>query len=260
MAHSVKSPQAKVLQLCLLLLILAVSACGTPDYVVRPADDVETLSGDHIAVQMVDALGGMAAYQRVKRIEFSFVVNLFGKEVKRRFHVWDKEHHQAYIRFEHDDKSFEVWLRLDDKSGVVHADGKRLEPNDAAVFLKEAYAMWVNDTYWLVAPYKVLDDGTHRAFIEGKLRLSFAKNVGLTPGDVYFFELDDDNKPVMWSFYLESGTAADVSFGRPVAFDNVTFYLYREAAIGTFVFDDLHVHTRTQNDNRFVPLQKPLSK
>ncbi|MCP4498427.1 MAG: hypothetical protein GY822_00470 [Deltaproteobacteria bacterium] len=245
---------ARFLAPLLLSLAFLTSACGTPSHVYRPADDVEKLSGDKVATQMVDALGGMAAYDRVKQIEFSFVFTVFGKELTRRFHAWDKTRGFAYIRFFHDEEHYEAWVRLADKTGVVKVEGERLSDEEAKLILKEAYGMWVNDTYWFIAPYKVFDPGVDRAYVDGELRISFNKDIGLTPEDVYLFKFDDDNRPQDWTFYLQGEHSAKVEYKNPVVLNDVTLYLKRVTAFGEVNFESLRVLTDKTDDRRFTPL------
>ncbi|MGH9808004.1 MAG: hypothetical protein ACRD9W_12225, partial [Terriglobia bacterium] len=72
---------------------------------------------------------------------------------------------------------------------------------------KAAYARWVNDSYWLLAPLKLKDHGVNVADggtknMDGAqrevLRLSFGK-VGLTPKDQYNLYIDPQTK-LMTSF------------------------------------------------------------
>jgi hypothetical protein len=74
---------------------------------------------------------------------------------------------------------------------------------------KAAFARWTNDSYWLLAPLKVLDPGVKLSY-EGQkevggaqcetLRLSF-EGVGLTPGDQYVLYIDPQTKlPRAWDY------------------------------------------------------------
>ena len=69
---------------------------------------------------------------------------------------------------------------------------------------KAAYARWVNDSYWLIAPLKLKDRGVHvaqeaRKTMDGAecevLRLSFGQ-VGLTPNDQYRLYINPATKLV----------------------------------------------------------------
>ena len=61
-----------------------------------------------------------------------------------------------------------------------------------------------NDSFWLIAPHKVFDNGTKRQLIEEngqrKLLVTYSSG-GTTPGDSYLWELDENYKPIamkMW--------------------------------------------------------------
>ena len=79
---------------------------------------------------------------------------------------------------------------------------------------KAAYARWVNDSYWLMAPLKLRDKGVNLTAdgtkeMDGKkcevLRLSFGK-VGLTPNDQYNLYIDPKTKLVTsWDYMPEPG-------------------------------------------------------
>ncbi len=78
--------------------------------------------------------------------------------------------------------------------------------------MKNAYAAWINDTYWLLAPYKLRDPGVTLAHagqetVDGvaydKLHLSF-EGVGLTPGDQYWMYVHPETGLVdRWAYVLE---------------------------------------------------------
>jgi hypothetical protein len=73
---------------------------------------------------------------------------------------------------------------------------------------KAAYARWVNDSYWLIAPLKLKDPGvsvTYGGQQDGfdSLHLSFAK-VGLTPGDQYNLYIDPQTHLVRRWDYMPS--------------------------------------------------------
>ncbi len=77
---------------------------------------------------------------------------------------------------------------------------------------KAAFGRWTNDSYWLLAPLKVLDPGVKRTAEGTKqlgdtsydtLRLSF-QGVGLTPGDQYLLYIDPQTKLVRAWDYVPS--------------------------------------------------------
>src|SRR6185436_20813973 len=74
------------------------------------------------------------------------------------------------------------------------------------------YARWINDSYWLMLPLKLLDPGVVRTREEDRpwngktyqvLRLEFQK-VGLTPGDRYWLFIDPKTARIeRWEMVLE---------------------------------------------------------
>ena len=83
--------------------------------------------------------------------------------------------------------------------------------------VEAAYGRFINDTYWLLAPWKIFDPGVHLAYDGEKpcpgggvcdvLKLSF-ENVGLTPKDVYWLWITRDGRRMLqWQYVL--GGAAD---------------------------------------------------
>ena len=77
---------------------------------------------------------------------------------------------------------------------------------------QRANALWTNDSYWFLMPYKLLDPGVHLGY-EGvikdstgrfeKLSLNFTA-VGLTPGDRYWVFVDPNSHRVQrWEFILQ---------------------------------------------------------
>ncbi|MDQ6623179.1 MAG: hypothetical protein M3Y86_06805, partial [Verrucomicrobiota bacterium] len=113
---------------------------------------------------------------------------------------------------------------------------------------KAAFARWTNDSYWLLAPLKVLDPGVKLSYagtkeIDGAncemLHVSF-EQVGMTPGDQYVFYVDPATKflrswdympkpeTVMhgtWEKYQDEGglkLAMEHNFaGKTIRFENV---------------------------------------
>ena len=94
------------------------------------------------------------------------------------------------------------------------------------VYLQRGYEMWVNDSYWLVMPYKLKDSGVTLKYLredttqKGEradvIGLAF-EEVGVTPQNVYEVWIDTDSKLVtQWAFYPDS-SAQDPRFITPWA-------------------------------------------
>lgn len=227
-------------------------AQGAVDPFAAPATEEARAAGDRLALEMLAAHGGLARYEAVRLLSFDFVVHL-GERRARRHHDWDRHAGLAHVVETKDKKRVEAWLRLADKSGVVTVDGARV--TDAAERkerLERAYALWVNDTYWLCAPYKVMDPGVVRVAVGGDLRLSF-EGVGLTPGDAYLLHLDDKKRLAGWDFLLQSKDRGSFTWEEPREVFGTTFFLSRKSAAGTISFERFAASLEG-SDGVFAPL------
>ena len=176
-----------------LIVGLVIAFCAARSDLVRAAED----SGS--AGQLADAVwkaSGGGNWPNLKAIDFTFAVEKGGKTLVTVEHHWDVAAQTDRVRW----KGKDVTVNLADPG-----------TGEAA---KAAYARWVNDSYWLLAPLKLKDRGIHLAD-EGKkemdgaerevLRLSFDQ-VGLTPGDQYRLYIDPSTKLVAsWDYMPEPG-------------------------------------------------------
>ena len=212
-----------------IVLCLGLAACGPPHQAAKttvaapvpqpqvtapvvgnpPAPGFDEAGSDRRAIELADRvmarLGGRAAWDGTRYLTWRF----FGG----RRHVWDRW--TGSHRFE--DGELIVLSNIHDGSGRAWQEGVEItDPDTLAQRLHEAHGAWINDSYWLVMPYKLKDTGvTLRYRGEGIteeglpayiLELTF-RDVGRTPQNRYQVWVDIDNSLVrQWSFY---GEAAD---------------------------------------------------
>ncbi|HYJ32106.1 MAG TPA: DUF6503 family protein [Candidatus Binatia bacterium] len=149
-----------------------------------------------VAKQLSDAMGGQRTWDVLPYFRFDFVVVQQGKEVARFQHWWDKRNGRCRVQGP-DDKGRTVTaiFTLKDKKGKSFTDGiVDTDPTNIANIVQMGYERWVNDTYWIIMPFKLRDPGTHLKYVRLKrlggkdydvLQLSFDRGVGLTSGDRY---------------------------------------------------------------------------
>lgn len=181
----------------------------------QPADP----RADALGKALIASLGGEKAWENARQLRFDFVVDREGKTIARFSHVWDR--YTGDYRVSGADKTgapFTVYFNVNSKDGQVFVNGKPAEGEAKDAMLKNAYGRFINDTFWLLAPWKVFDPGVHRAYDGEKpcpdgsgtceiLKLSF-DNVGLTPKDVYWLWITKEGrKMVAWQYVLNG--AAD---------------------------------------------------
>ncbi|MGE5176086.1 MAG: DUF6503 family protein [Hyphomicrobiales bacterium] len=151
-----------------------------------------------IAKELTDAMGGQKAWDDLPYFRFDFVIVRDGKEVARFRHWWDKKHGRERVEGP-DDKGRIVTaiFSLADKKGKTFTDGLLdTDSTNIANIIQMGYERWVNDTYWVMMPFKLRDPGTHLKYDReetGKdgtpydvLELTFDKGVGLTSDDHYW--------------------------------------------------------------------------
>jgi hypothetical protein len=184
---------------------------GTAAYTGPHADRVHVsadsdLRAVGVAQRTMEAMGGWDAWDRVRYLHWAF----FG----RREHWWDRRTGDVRI----DAGKRLVLMNVNARTGRVWEDGREItHPDSLAEALDVARQWWVNDSYWLIMPTKLLDPGvTLRHGGEAKLPdggaadkviLTFDEGVGYTPQNKYDVYVARDTDLVeQWSYY---GNASD---------------------------------------------------
>jgi hypothetical protein len=169
---------------------------------------------DAVGEEFLAALGGRAAFEKARQFQFDFVVEREGKAVARISHAWDR--YTGDYRLAGIDKAgapYLVYFNVNTRQGKALVNGKPAEPARQQELLKMAYERFINDTYWLLAPWKIFDPGVHLDYDGEKpcptggacdvLKLSFGEAVGLTPKDVYWLWITRDGRQmVAWQYLL----------------------------------------------------------
>ena len=135
------------------------------------------------------------AYKNTRYLEWSFGGN--------RSFIWDKENHIVDVSW----KNNKVTLHPNEPhKSRLFIDGKETIENKENLF-KTAEKIFNNDSFWLVAPHKLFEDGIIRntLTIQGKeaLKVTYTKG-GSTPGDSYIWILDEDFLPVKYLMTVPS--------------------------------------------------------
>ncbi len=205
---------------CGLGLLLACGRPAAPDTPTAPsaqipmakASAVELGVADPKAAALADsvmvAMGGQAAWNQTRLLTWNF----FG--VRRLW--WDKATGDVRVVSLRDD--FEAVFNLNAPGGSVRANGQLVtQPDTLAAQLERARASWINDSYWLVMPFKLRDEGVRLAYLgpdttqagqaADVLALRF-DSVGLTPQNRYHVWVGRDDRLVrQWAYYADSSQA-----------------------------------------------------
>lgn len=212
------------------------------------AADAQPPTADEIAGKLVHAMGGMTAWKQTGAVRFNFGVvhpDGTGRAVK---HLWDRKNNRDHVEGSQDNKQMVAWIDLSTKKGSAWQDGKKPDGADLDKAMEWAYGRWVNDSYWLIMPFKLFDSGTHLKY-EGEkegynvLHLDF-DHVGLTPGDQYWLYVNKQtNLMDRWEFLLESKDKGDFSWKQWQPYGALTLSNLKTSADGkvSIKFDPLKI-------------------
>jgi len=176
----------------------------------------------HVADQVMSALGGKAKWDALPGIRWSFGAEVGDSVRFLRRHAWDM--HRGLHRVEGTNRAGQTYClihALDGSMGKAWVAGQPIEGDSLAKLMKSAMAMWTNDTYWMLMPYKLHDPGVNLAYQGSvdengvacdKIALSF-DDVGLTPGDHYWVYVDRANhRVVKWQYVLQGNEPPPVTW------------------------------------------------
>jgi len=167
---------------------------------------------------MMKAMGGEDAWNSAHFVRFDFKVKVGSKLVEDNAHLWDRK--DGRYHFEHATKEGKrqvVLFRIADyeraKVGEAYLDGKKLEGDAARKAVDDAYASYINDSWWLCMPWKWLATGVNLKYLGPQkhggetadvVELTFS-HVGLTPGDMYHAFISQKSHLMdYWEYTLQS--------------------------------------------------------
>lgn len=172
-----------------------------------PAANFDMDNSDETALQIADdvmkAQGGYENWLNTHYIQWTF----FGKRTL----TWDKFTGDVRIEMT-EDSTNTIIVNINTGEGKAEKDGVAItDETELEKLLQKGKSVWINDSYWLVMPFKLKDSGVTLKYLkedtteEGKaadiLELTF-KNIGDTPDNKYEVYVDKETKLVtQWAFY-----------------------------------------------------------
>jgi hypothetical protein len=192
-----------------------------PAYPAAPGFDEAGSDAKAIALaeRTVHAMGGYEAWTSTRYVTWKF----FG----RRRHLWDRRTGDLRIdtTIGDDRAPLVVLTNLRTGEGGAWIGGEPVTGADRlAELLDSAEAWWINDSYWLLMPYKLKDTGVTLRYVgEGAtadgsaaeiVELTF-REVGRTPQNKYRVYVGRDSGLVeQWDFFADA-TDAEPRFSTP---------------------------------------------
>lgn len=177
-----------------LLFVLFITFIATIPLHAQP--DVKTL----VKEQEI-AMGGTANYNNVKYIEWEF-----GKR-KLYWNKWTGD-----VRVENPEANQVILVNINSMKGKVFENGSLVEEDKkVAKLLNQAKNWWINDSYWLVMPWKLEDPGVSLSYVKTEqlpdgatadvLQMTF-NAVGVTPENKYWVYINQKEHLIkQWSYF-----------------------------------------------------------
>lgn len=151
---------------------------------------------DALAHKMMKSVNAKA-YGNTRYIEWSF------RDGKHRY-KWDKALGRVNVTW--DDTSVNLDLNKPQKSQVTKAGEVISDTEKRKSAIEKSISMFNNDSFWLVAPFKVFDKGVVRSLVKMEdgseaLLVSYTSG-GSTPGDSYLWELQPNGFPKSFKMWV----------------------------------------------------------
>ncbi len=194
-------------QLVACIFLFVSMGCNNPSN--PPADGFNANESDPKAIEIADevmqAFGGRKNWDATHYIAWNF----FGS----RKLIWNK--YTGDVRIESLKNDTKILVNIHTMKGKVYKDGAELvQPDSLAKYLEDGRKYWINDSYWLVMPFKLKDSGVTLKFLGEEdtqkgskadvIRLTF-KGVGVTPDNSYKVWVNKENHLVdQWAYYKET--------------------------------------------------------
>jgi len=151
---------------------------------------------DALANKMLKAVN-YELYNETRYLEWTF-------RAGKHKYLWDKAMGNVNVSWDR----YEVNLNLKNPTlSTVFQNGNKLKGKKKEDGINKAIGLFNNDSFWLVAPFKVFDQGTHRSLVTLKdgsqgLMVTYASG-GTTPGDSYLWKLQPNGFPESFKMWVK---------------------------------------------------------
>ena len=213
-----------------------------------------------LAETVIKNMGGVKNWNNTRYVAWSWL---------NQYHIWDK--YENKFRYEKD--TLVVISDLNTRKGTVYSKGQPLtDEAQRQKILNDQYAVWANNSYWLLMPFKMRDNGvtlqyrgegiTQAGAAADLVQLTF-QSVGVTPNNRYILAIDKSSGLVMEWSYFKNATDEKPGFTRPWT-DYQTYGKIKissgRGANGDTKLDMSHIAVTQNIDDDFFNSPTPVDK
>ncbi|QWX85106.1 hypothetical protein H0I23_05575 [Cellulophaga sp. HaHaR_3_176] len=155
-----------------------------------------TKQADVLAKKMLTAIN-YEAYTTTRFLEWSFANGSHS-------YKWDKKTDIVIVKWD----DYTVDLNLNDiYLSIVSKENTKITAKESREAFVTAWNYFNNDSFWLLAPFKVLDNGTTRKIVKLKdgsegLLVTYGSG-GTTPGDSYLWKIQPNGFPISYQMWVD---------------------------------------------------------
>ena len=187
----------KLFKLLGILIILAFISYGVLYYLYnKPIPTGESgPEADALAYRMLDALN-YKNFDNTKILEWSFRGDHHYK--------WDKEKEIVTVTWDNTIVHLDL---ITPQSSIAEVNNVKTNYEETQVLIEKAQNYFNNDSFWLVAPFKVFDRGTERYLVDMEdgseaLLVTYTQG-GDTPGDSYLWIIEPSGRPKSFKLWTK---------------------------------------------------------
>lgn len=180
--------------LAVILSIVVIGGYFLMRYLSKPVPKLVGSEDPEVVAQKILEATNFKAWQNTQYVRWTF---------RKHHFFWDKKNKHVEVRWSN---KRVIFHEEDYKNGLAYINDKPSAPEKVDDLLQKAWEFFCNDSFWLIAPYKIYDPGVERGIVEEEgekgLMVKYGSG-GVTPGDSYLWFTDETGLPNRYKMWVK---------------------------------------------------------